>query len=30
MKENILEIIDMYDDGERKIVLGGMQIPINL
>jgi acyl-CoA thioesterase-1 len=20
----------MYDDGERKIVLGGMQIPINL
>lgn len=29
MKENILEIIDLYDDGERKIVLGGMQIPIH-
>ncbi len=30
MKKNIIEIIDMFDDGERKIVLGWMQIPINL
>jgi len=30
MKKNIIDIIDLYDNGERKIVLWWMQIPINL
>lgn len=30
MKSNIIEIIDLYDNWERKIVLWWMQIPINL